>query len=222
MEQLGELERSQLIGRFGRSYGAGETIFNDGDRAEGCFLVHEGRVRLIKRVRSTERSLALLRPGDLFGEDALLPNSARRSTAIALSDLRVLVLDRETFGVLIAGHAEVASRLVEQLVRRLQDAEEQLENAMLADSPSRVVNTLLRMASSTLPSEEGHLLSTSPLELASRVGLDVEVVRKVIHQLHDNGYLRMAEDEIAIPRLEDLRRLYQLMGVKEEVRSGFP
>jgi len=51
----------------------------------------------------------------------------------------VLALDKKTFGVLLSGNTEVATRLVEQLVRRLRHAEEQLENAMLRDQPSRVV-----------------------------------------------------------------------------------
>ena len=86
------------------------------------------------------------------------------------------------FGVLLAGNAEVATRLVGQLVRRLRDAEEQLENAMLRDRPSRVVNTLLRLAALHDRTAEGHVLSISPLELSSRVGLDVDAVKRAVFE----------------------------------------
>jgi CRP-like cAMP-binding protein len=221
VEELGESERARLVERFGRTYSTGDVIFGEGAPAETCFIVQHGRVRLVKRIRSMERSLTVLRTGDLFGEDALLDNVTRSATAIALDEVTVLGLDRKTFGVLLAGNPEVANRLVRQLVQRLRDAEEQLENAMLRDHPSRVVNTLLRMSATTEPSREGHILSMSPLELSSRVGLDVDAVKRAVQQLRDGGYVRIVDEKIILPDLEALRKLYQLLGMKEEVRGGF-
>jgi len=148
--------------------------------------------------------------------------TARSASAVALTDTTALALDRATFGVLLAGNPAVARRLVEQLVRRLRDAEEQLENAMLRDHPSRVVNTLIRMAQTTHQTQEGRVLALSPLELSSRVGLDVDAVKRAVQQLRDSGYLRIVEERILVPDLDALRRLYQLLGMKEEVRGGFP
>ncbi len=221
MDQLGDDERKRLLARFGRHFEAGETIYAEGTPAEDCFLVEEGRVRLIKRIRSSERSLTVLRPGDLFGEDALLAASHRTATAVALTDLLVLALDRETFAALLASSREVALRLVEQLVRRLRDAEEQLENAMLRDHPSRVLNTLLRLAATVERRERNQAsLQLSPIELSSRAGLDVDAVKRTIQQLRDGGYLRIVDELIVLPDLEALRRLYELHGSKEEVRGG--
>jgi CRP-like cAMP-binding protein len=219
---LGQAERQRLFERFGRSYAAGEAIYDEGEPAEHCFLLQEGRVRIVKRIRGTERTLTVLKPGALFGEDALLPRVQRRASAIALTDAQALVLDRETFDVLIAGNPEVARRFVEQLVSRLQHVEEQLENLMLRDHPSRVVHTLLRLASGIEPGPEGFVLPISPLDLASRVGLDVDAVKKVVQQLRDGGYVRIADERIILPDLDALRQLYQLLGMKEDVRGGVP
>lgn len=220
MDELGTAERARLFERFGRSYEANAQIYAEGDAADTCFLVQEGRVRLVRHIRSAERSLTVLRPGDLFGEDALLPTAVRTASAVALTPVTVLALDRRTFGVMLSGNAEVATRLVEQLVRRLRDAEEQLENAMLRDHPSRVVNTLVRLAAGSVPTEDGYAVQVSPLELSSRVGLDVDTVKRVVQQLRDGGYLRIIEERVVVPDLEALRRLFQLLGMKEEVRSA--
>jgi CRP-like cAMP-binding protein len=222
MEELGEADRARLVERFGRHFLAGATIFEEGQEADTCFIVQDGRVRLLKKIRATERSLTVLRPGDLFGEEALLRQAPTRSaSAIALTDVTVLALDPHTFSVMLSGNVQVGRRLVEQLVLRLRDAEEQLENAMLRDNPSRVVNTLLRLAGTASPGPDGHVVSVSPLELSSRVGLDVDTVKRAIQQLRDGGYLRIADEKIILPDLEALRRLYQLLGMKEEVRGGF-
>ncbi|MEM9068124.1 MAG: Crp/Fnr family transcriptional regulator [Myxococcota bacterium] len=219
MDELADGERTKLFERFGRTFDAGASIYAEGDAATECFLIEEGRVRLVKRIRTSERSLTVLRPGELFGEDALLDGSRRGASAVALTDLSVLALDRQTFAVLLSGNAQIAARLVGQLVQRLRDAEEQLENAMLHDHPSRVINTLLRLATSG-----GELdpvsLHISPLELSSRVGLDVDAVKRAVQQLRDGGYLRIADEQIILPDLEALRRLYDLLGMKEEVRGS--
>lgn len=220
MDELGAEEKARLFERFGRSYQAGAKIYSAGEAADTCFLLEEGRVRLVRHIRSAERSLSVLRPGDLFGEDALLPNAVRSASAVALSAATALALDRRTFGVMLSGNAAVATRLVEQLVRRLRDAEEQLENAMLPDHPSRVVNTLVRLAAGSAPTAEGYAVQISPLELSSRVGLDVDTVKRVVQQLRDGGYLRIVEERVVVPDLDSLRGLYQLLGVKEEVRSA--
>lgn len=219
MSDLGTDEKARLFERFGRRFTQNDAIFKEGDEGNTCFIVQEGRVRLVKRIRSADRSLTVLKPGDLFGEDALLSKSHRTASAIALTDVLVLALDRATFGMMLTGSPQVATGFVEQLVRRLRDAEEQLENAMLQDHPSRVVNTLLRLASTTDSSKEGYSLALSPLELSSRVGLDVETVKRAVIQLRDGGYVKIVEERIIVPDIEPLRRIYQLLGVKEEVRG---
>lgn len=223
MDELGEAERKVLLERYGRRFDAGQTLYGEGDPADRCFLVQEGRVRLVKHVRSTERSLTILRRGDLFGEDALLDGAVQRSaTAVALNDVVVLALDRKTFDAIVKGNPQVATRLLGQLVRRLRDAEEQLENATLRDHPSRVVNSLIRMAAGVTPGADGHVLAITPLELAARVGLDVDAVKRAVQQLRDGGYLRIVDERIVLPDLSALERLYRLLGMKEEVRSALP
>lgn len=220
MDELGAEEKARLFERFGRSYEVGAPIYAAGEAADTCFLLREGRVRLVRRIRSAERCLTVLRPGDLFGEDALLPGATRSASAVALTAVTALGLDRPTFGGMLSTNPAVATRLVEQLVRRLRDAEEQLENAVLLDHPSRVVNTLVRLAAECAPTPEGYAVQISPLELASRVGLDVDTVKRVVQQLRDGGYLRIADERVVVPDLDSLRSLYQLLGMKEEVRSA--
>ena len=219
MEDVGGQASSPLTGRFGQNFAASDAIVREGEPAERCFILQSGRVRLVRRIRELERSLAVLRPGDLFGEDSLLDKAFHSATAVALTDVAVLALDRSTFGALVSGDAAVATRFAAQLVRRLRSAEEQLENAMLRDHPSRVVNTLLRMAATNAPDEEGAVIDLSPLELSSRVGLDVDAVKNTVQQLSDGGYVKIADEQIVLPDLPALRRLYELLGKKEEVRG---
>src|SRR4029079_10693606 len=117
--------QERLLARFGRQFAAGDVLFRDGDAATEAYLLQEGRVRLIKRVGAMERSLRVLRPGDLFGESALVKGTPRNSTAVALSEGVALALDQATFQQVLATNPAVGTRVLQQLIRRLRDAEDQ-------------------------------------------------------------------------------------------------
>jgi CRP/FNR family transcriptional regulator, cyclic AMP receptor protein len=181
-------------------------------------------VRLIKRVRGVERSLMVLKPGDLFGESALLSGAQRSSTAIALSQGLALSLDQTTLQNLLERNPVVASRMVKQLVRRLRDAEDQIEIMMLTDTQSKIVSALLKLAQQQQPEPNSEAMKNvavqiSPMELSTRVGLDVDTVKRAVLELRESHYVRVADEKLEIVDVEALRRLFALLGVKDEIRG---
>jgi CRP/FNR family cyclic AMP-dependent transcriptional regulator len=223
MDELGPLERERLMARYGRMFSAGDALFREGDVGTEAFLLQEGRVRLIKRIRAVERSLMVLRPGDLFGESALIPGAARSSTAIALSDGAALALDQATFQHLLEMYPAVAGRLVQQLVRRLRDAEDQIELMMLRDAQSKIVAALIKAAPQAPPGQTSGgplLVAVSPMELSTRVGLDVDAVKRGVQRLREGHYVRVVDEQLEILDLDALRRLYGLLGMKDQIRGG--
>jgi CRP-like cAMP-binding protein len=213
-ESIGPQERARLLGRYGRRFVAGEAIFREGTLARETFLLQEGRVRLLKHVAMAERSLAVLKPGDLFGEAALQEETTYGSTAVAMTEGIVLALDRATFRSLLEAHPRVAMRAVDQLVRRLRDAEDQIEIMMLRGVQSKVTSALLKLAGKATGAAE---LNISPVELSTRVGLDVEAVKHTVQRLRERQYLRIAGERIEIPDVDALRRLVVLLGTKDEL-----
>jgi CRP/FNR family cyclic AMP-dependent transcriptional regulator len=214
----------RLHARFGRRFEAGEVIFREGDSGTNAYLLEEGRVRLIKRVRGVERSLMVLKPGDLFGESALLFGALRSSTAIALSTGLALSLDQTTLQNLLERNPVVASRMVKQLVRRLRDAEDQIEIMMLTDTQSKIVSALLKLAQQQISDMNGegakHIsVQISPMELSTRVGLDVDTVKRAVLELRESHYVRVTDEKLEIVDVEALRRLFSLLGVKDEIRG---
>ncbi|WP_437837554.1 Crp/Fnr family transcriptional regulator [Sorangium sp. So ce1153] len=213
----------RLRARFGRPFEAGDVIFREGEPGTEAYLLEEGRIRLIKKVRGAERSLMVLKPGDLFGESALLGGAARWSTAIALSRGVALALDQGTLQNLVERNPAVALRIIKQLVGRLRDAEDQIEIMMLTDTQSKVVNALLKLAQQSRAasgsSSNGASFAISPMELSTRVGLDVDTVKRAVQQLREGQYLRVADERLEIPDIDALRRLFSLLGLKDEIRG---
>ena len=213
-------QNERLLARFGRRFQAGEVLFDDGDPAGDAFLLQEGRVRLIKKVGATERSLRVLRPGDLFGESALLEGAPRTSTAVALSDGVALALDSPTFQQVLSASPGVGMRVLGQLIRRLRDAEDQIEVLLLRDGKSKVVVTLLQLAQQASREAEGAVeIRVSPLELSARVGLDVDSVKRTVQELRDAGHLRIIDERVELPDVAALRELASLFGIRDQLRG---
>lgn len=213
-------ERERLLARYGRRFEAGNIVFRDDEPASEAFLVQEGRVRLFKQIGAMERSLRVVRPGEVFGEAALLAGSTRASTAVALDDVVVLAFDSATFDQILVFAPELGTRVAQQLIRRLRDAEDQIEILMVRDAQSKVVVALMKLAQHAGASEPRTALEVSPLELSAQVGLDVDTVKRIVLGLRGSGYLKLQDERIEIPDLEALRELYGLLGVKDQLRGG--
>jgi CRP/FNR family cyclic AMP-dependent transcriptional regulator len=214
--ELFDAASRELVDRYGRAFAQGDIVFREGEPATHAFLLQQGRVRLLKRVRMVERSVSVLRPGDLFGEGAILDGALRTSTAVAISDGIMLSLDRSAVRVIVERFPAIAERILVQLARRLRDAEDQIEVLMLRDTQSKVVSALLKMTRNHPGPIE---LTVSPVDLSSRVGLDVDTVKRTVQRLRDQQYLRIVGERVEIPDVEALRRLYALLGAKDEIRG---
>ena len=223
----GNEAQARLLSRYGRRFSAGTVLFRDGEPATEAFLLQDGRVRLLKQAGRMERSLRVVRPGDLFGESALLRGAARSSTAVALDDVVTLAFDHATFEQVLATSPEVAGRVLNQLIRRMRDAEDQIEILMLRDGQSKVVVALLKLAQQeqlTAPDGQrdapGQIsLTLSPLELSAQVGLDVDTVKRIVAQLRETGHIRIQDERVEVPNLDSLRDLYSLLGLKDQLRG---
>ena len=81
-----------------RHHRRNEVIFPQGDPADHMHIILEGRIRIsVASDDGREMSLALLQPGDFFGEMALLDNSNRSATATAIVPSETIVLFRQDF-----------------------------------------------------------------------------------------------------------------------------
>jgi hypothetical protein len=79
----------------------------------------------------------------------------------------------------------------------------------------------LKLAQQTQPdAKSGALLQISPMELSTRVGLDVETVKRGVQKLREGQYVRVVDEKVEIPDVESLRRLFQLLGLKDEIQGS--
>lgn len=210
--------------RFSKHFAAGQIVFEAGDPALEAYLVRAGRIRLVQRVGGREKSLRVVQPGELFGEQALVPGTPRSFSAVALVDSSVVVLEPHALEELIAGNPATGLRVLQQLVHRLRDAEEQIELLMLQDPQEKVAAALAGLAERALGDGQDATgpigISVSPLELSARVGLDVETVRRHVRELRSGGYVRIENERVVVPDMDALRKLRGLLEAKGDIAGS--
>ncbi len=126
-----------------RRFGFGDVIVREGEDADAFYVLTAGRARVVKLgADGQDVALAMLGPGDSFGETALLERSVRNATVRASGDVEVLRLDRSLFEALLATHPELREA-VELHRRRLQLEELFRLYTMFAELPPEGLASLL-------------------------------------------------------------------------------
>ena len=101
-----------------RTFKRGETIFRQGDEGNGeCYLVHQGKVEVRKKVDREERVLRVLVKGDLLGEVALFRDAPHSATAVAVERVTLLVISADRLEHMVRTHPGLAIALIRQLAR---------------------------------------------------------------------------------------------------------
>ena len=116
---LSHAQLHELAGVFReQTFEEGSTVIREGERGArvlAFFVVAEGRATVTR----DGKELAVLGPGDHFGEIALFNDVPRRATVAAATDLRCLAMSSWEFRPFVESHPEVAWRLLESMAERL-------------------------------------------------------------------------------------------------------
>ena len=117
--------------KFTKVYRKSEVIFEENSSGNEMYIVCSGRVKLYSEPKRGRRTvLAVLKPGEHFGEMALIDGSPRSATAIALQDnTKLVVMDKAKFLYLVSQQPEFAVAIMETLSQRIREANLQLAQA---------------------------------------------------------------------------------------------
>lgn len=107
-------------GNLGKIYRNGEVIIMQGENGDCMYVIQVGEVEVLQRLGSDEVRLAVLAPGDFFGEMALFEREVRSATVRAIGEARVLTVDKRTFMSRVHEDPSLAYRLVKIMSQRLR------------------------------------------------------------------------------------------------------
>ena len=189
-------QRTELLRHSSkRRYRRGDWIVRQGDRNQQLHLLLSGRAHMLRAdVRHREVIIDLIRPGEHFGEMALIDNQpcSRSVRSVLTSD--VLHIDGPALARILPMRPELSATLMHGLVQRLRRARRQIASLALYDVEGRVLRLLHDMAESGQHGEQVLRERLSRLEIARMVGASREMVSRIMAELESQGVLRPLPD----------------------------
>jgi CRP/FNR family transcriptional regulator, cyclic AMP receptor protein len=206
-------ERNALISRAHlRKFLPGDTIFLMGSPGDSMMAVLSGNVRIsVPSPEGKEIVLAILQPGEIFGEIALLDGKERSADAKAITEASSLaVLNRRDVMSFLDRHPSAWAALVEVLCDRLRHTDQQFAEVALMQVPVRLAKALLRLTTPASGLKGQPKVKLSQRELGSMVGATRESVNKCLSDWQQRGIVSMEGATINISKREALEELAEL------------
>jgi CRP-like cAMP-binding protein len=177
-----------------RRYRRGELIVEQGRKSNTLYILLNGRARVLTAdSRGREVILAVLESGDYVGEMSLIDNEPHSATVRAEVQTDMLVLARQDFARCLPDNGSLSYGIMRGLVRRLRNADRQIESLALLDVYGRVARTLMDMADD----DNGQRVirhKVSRQDMAKVVGASREMVSRVMKDLETRGVIHTQDN----------------------------
>lgn len=181
----------------------GDIIFREGDTPDRLYVVITGRIAISNRsIDGRESVVALMEPGDLFGEMGFFLVQGRSAEARALEASSVLAVPFEPVREIYENRPELLWGVVALLADRLRTMDYILADSVFLDVTGRTAKRLLEIAAG----DDEFILPVTQEELASMVGASRERVNKAIASFVRLGWIEQADRRYRITDREQLER----------------
>ena len=185
-----------------RTYNRGQVVFHDDDPADALHLVARGHFAVRATMPRGETVLvAIVGPGDAFGELALIDSGRRGATVQAFADGETLALHRNAFEALRRQRPAVDRALSAILVGRLRRMNELLLEAYHVEADVRVRRRLLELAEAF-----GGPIPLTQEEIAQTAGTSRATVNRVLREEEAAGSIELRRRRTTVRDAEALRR----------------
>ena len=205
-EEMGTLDRITKM----ESVRKKTPIFFPGDPSQQVYLLKEGRVK-ISRISEEGRevTIALLEPGEIFGELEVLGNSPRDTLAEALDDSKICVVSKELFLKMIRSKPEFSFRLTKLIGARMQKIESRVEDLVFKDVTARLAHLLLDLAKNhgrKIPEGTFIQIKITHQEIANLIGSIRETVSAILGEFKREGWISFEGRQMTLLRSDLLKK----------------
>jgi CRP/FNR family cyclic AMP-dependent transcriptional regulator len=184
------LDSAGLGRKIGKFRGK-ETVFAQGDPAKNVMYIQVGGVKLtVVNETGKEAVVAILGPGDFFGEGCLAGQSICMATATAIAPTTVLVIDKNEMIRVLHGEHEFSDRFIAYILARNLRVEEDLVDQLFNSSEKRLARTLLLLARYGVPGQSQKVLAKVSQEmLAEMIGSTRPRVNFFMNKFRKLGFI---------------------------------
>jgi CRP/FNR family transcriptional regulator len=185
------------------------VVYAEGDPSDDIFFLESGLIKIcVKSAESKEVLLLLIKPGECFGDHALLSDAPRKSSAEAIHDSTIYAIPRKGLLALLDERPELWRWFAEAFGSRQSELESKLRLVCLHEVEERILYYLAELATALGPES----IRLSQGELADLVGATRETTSSILNRLSRQGLLRLGRRRIMISRLDAVRPSTKAVG----------
>jgi CRP-like cAMP-binding protein len=170
-----------------RRYAKDDVVFHESETGDVFCLIREGQVKVTMiSPEGKEIILAMLGPGDFFGEMALIDDQPRSATIIATEPLELMTIWRGDFLQILSENFSITKKILAELSRRLRRMSTRIESLATMDVYGRLARYFMDLAEkSGKQLDNGFIAITRPTHqaIANMIGTSRETVSRLIHDL---------------------------------------
>jgi CRP/FNR family transcriptional regulator len=184
-------------------------VYAEGDPSDDIFFLESGLIKIcVKSAESKEVLLLLIKPGECFGDHALLSDAPRKSSAEAIHDSTIYAIPRKGLLAVLEERPELWRSFAEAFGSRQSELESKLRLVCLHEVEERILYYLAELATALGPES----IRLSQGELADLVGATRETTSSILNRLSRQGLLRLGRRRIMISRLDAVRPSTKAVG----------
>ena len=195
---FGDLNRIADMVRYNRH----DQVYGRDDSDDVIYLIKEGRVKIYKPLPEVkELTLAVLEPGEIFGETAMFEEEPDGAIAETLDDTLLCVIRRRDFGILLRKKPELAMRTAIMVGMKRLFIENRLENLVFRSVSSRLALLLISLAEKDgVRESRGIMLNVklSEKKLARLTATARETTSPLLNEFERLGYIEIRHRRIRI------------------------
>jgi CRP/FNR family transcriptional regulator, cyclic AMP receptor protein len=188
------------LGRTVAEFGRKEVVFAQGEPAKTVMYVQDGSVKLtVVNQAGKEAVVAILGPGDFFGEACLGGQAICMATATTIAPTTVLVIEKDEMIRVLHQEHEFSDRFIAYMLARNIRIEEDLIDQLFNSSEKRLARTLLLLARYGAPGDPQKSLPKMPQEtLSEMIGTTRSRVNFFMNKFRKLGFIRYTNGKIHI------------------------
>jgi len=185
-----------------------EIIFHEGDAGEVLYLLGQGHVALrIHTPMGDIATMRIVRPGDFFGELALVTAGPRSATAVALDAVETLVVSRAQLSDLRVENRQIDALLIKALATEVRRLASQAIDVMYVPAEKRLLRKLCELAMVFgSDSTQAECVPVTQETLAQIVGCTRPTANRVLKAAEDEGYIAVTRGKVEILDADRLAR----------------
>lgn len=188
-----------------KDYEKGELIYGQGDIGDKLYVIHKGRVKISRiSANGKEQVIRVVGPGDFLGELTLFSSMPLTENAEVMEKTHLCLIEGKKLKGIMEKYPTIAFKVMEELSKRLEVAENLIEDINLHSVETRLAQGLLKMKND----DNEVILNMTKGDLASQLGMSQETLSRKLSLFQNQGLInQIGNKKIVILDIEGLEEI---------------